>query len=98
MTAIPLPLQNFPDKMETIQGCVDLIYQTVKHDLVIILIEQVNRSILDDRGQITIYEGKHMSIAEALQKFCTTLFGIQPMDYKHGAARCIIYLQAYKYQ
>ena len=84
MTAIPLPLQNFPDKMETIQGCVDLIYQTVKHDLVIILIEQVNRSILDDRGQITIYEEKHVSIAEALKKLYPTLLGIYPMYSEHG--------------
>ena len=42
VTAIPLPLETSCNKTETIQGCVDLIYQTVKNDLIIILIEQVN--------------------------------------------------------
>ena len=62
----------------------DLIDQMVRHGIIIILVEQVNQIILDDRGQITVYEGKHMSIAEALHKLCTTLLGIHPMYPKHG--------------
>ena len=80
VTAVPLPDENPREKAGTIRKCVEMVHDAITISSIVLLVEQVDSSIFDNRGRIVTLGGAPMTIEVALAKSSPTLLGIHPMS------------------
>ena len=84
VTAIPLPDNDPGEKVETIRKCVEMVHNAITISSIVLLVEQVDSSIVDDREKIVALNGALMTTEDALTELFPTLLVIKPISPVQG--------------
>ena len=84
VTAIPLPDNNPQEKVETIRKYVEMVHNAITISSIVLLVEQVDSGIFDDREKIVALNGALMTTEDALTELFPTLLVINPISPVQG--------------